>query len=131
MVSKSLLHDHGQALGRSTACAPEPANFQIVAELFKQLGDVSRIRIFWLLCHWQECVTNLSAMMQMSSPVVCHHLKQLKQASLVISHRNGKETYYRTADTEIARTLHRMIETMVQIVCPDTDNEKEGKSHEA
>ena len=26
-------------------------DFQTVADIFKQLGDGSRIRIFWLLCH--------------------------------------------------------------------------------
>ena len=26
-------------------------HFQIVSELFKQLSDPTRIRLFWLLCH--------------------------------------------------------------------------------
>ena len=35
---------------------PSVENFQTVADIFKQLGDGSRIRIFWLLCHCEECV---------------------------------------------------------------------------
>ena len=31
-------------------------HFQIVSELFKQLSDPTRIRLFWLLCHCEECV---------------------------------------------------------------------------
>lgn len=72
---------------------PSVENFQTVADIFKQLGDGSRIRIFWLLCHCEECVINLSAMVNMSSPAVSHHLKQLKAAGLIVSRREGKEVY--------------------------------------
>ena len=97
---------------------PSTDNFQTVADIFKQLGDGSRIRIFWLLCHCEECVINLSAMVSMSSPAVSHHLRQLKAASLIVSRREGKEVYYRAADTQRAQLLHRMIEQLVSITCP-------------
>lgn len=48
-------------------------SFQTVADVFKQLSDSSRVRIFWLLCHCEECVIDLSAMVGMSSPAVSHH----------------------------------------------------------
>ena len=35
-------------------------SFQTVADVFKQLSDSSRVRIFWLLCHCEECVIDLS-----------------------------------------------------------------------
>ena len=69
-------------------------SFQTVADVFKQLSDSSRVRIFWLLCHCEECVINLSAMVDMSSPTVSHRLKQLKSAGLIVSRRDGKEVYY-------------------------------------
>ena len=92
--------------------------FQTVSELFRQLGDGSRIRIFWLLCHWEECVINLSALVKMSSPAVSHHLRQLKAAGLILSRREGKEVYYKAANTPQAQLLHRMIEQLVEIACP-------------
>ncbi len=93
--------------------------FQIVAEVFKQLGDTTRIRIFWLLCHCEECVLNISAMMKMSSPAVSHHLRPLKNSGLIVSRREGKEVYYRAADTEQSRLLHQMIERVMEITCPE------------
>ena len=93
-------------------------DFQTVADIFKQLGDGSRIRIFWLLCHCEECVINLSSMVEMSSPAVSHHLKQLKAGGLIVSRRDGKEVYYKAAETERAQLLHHMIEAMVEIACP-------------
>ena len=97
-----------------------------VADIFKQLGDGSRIRIFWLLCHCEECVINLSAMVDMSSPAVSHHLKQLKSAGLIVSRRDGKEVYYRAADTEPAQNFHHMIEWLVKIACPSQVETQKG-----
>jgi len=94
-------------------------HFQIVAEVFKQLGDTTRIRIFWLLCHCEECVLTISAMMKMSSPAVSHHLRPLKNSGLIVSRREGKEVYYRAADTEQSRLLHQMIERVMEITCPE------------
>ena len=93
--------------------------FQTVAEIFKQLGDTTRVRIFWLLCHCEECVINISAMMEMSSPAVSHHLRPLRNRGLIVSRRVGKEVYYRAADTEQSRLLHQMIEQVMEISCPD------------
>lgn len=119
MTSTPLPHDHGQPPEPTLAAMPDTESFQTIAELLKQLGDSSRIRIFWLLCHCEECVINLSAMMKMSSPAISHHLKQLKSSGLIVSRRSGKEVYYRAADTQQAKLLHRMIETLLQINCPD------------
>ena len=91
---------------------PSVDDFQTVADIFKQLGDGSRIRIFWLLCHCEECVINLSSMVEMSSPAVSHHLKQLKAGGLIVSRREGKEVYYKAAETEQAQLLHHMIEAI-------------------
>ena len=118
MGEHRLPHDHGQSIERELEHMPSVDQFQIAADLFKQLGDGSRIRIFWLLCHCEECVINLSSMVEMSSPAVSHHLKQLKAARLIVSRREGKEVYYRAAGTLQAQLLHRMIEELVEIACP-------------
>ena len=114
-----LPHNHGENTENLLSQLPSAEDFQIVPELFKQLSDCSRIRIFWVLCHCEECVINLSAMMEMTSPAVSHHLKQLKAAGLIVSRREGKEVYYRAADTRQVELLHNMIEALIAISCPD------------
>ena len=94
-------------------------NFQTVAAVFKQLSDSSRLRIFWLLCHYEACVVNISALVDMTSPAVSHHLRQLRPSGLIVSRREGKEVYYRAADTEQSRLLHRVIEETMAISCPE------------
>ncbi|MCX4339409.1 MAG: metalloregulator ArsR/SmtB family transcription factor [Lachnospiraceae bacterium] len=120
MEEMKLPHHHGE--GPKTALIREQLDqidyFQAVAEVFKQLGDTTRIRIFWLLCHCEECVLNISALMKMSSPAVSHHLRPLKNSGLIVSRREGKEVYYRAADTQESRLLHEMIEQVMEITCP-------------
>ena len=118
MSDKTLPHDHGQSIEKELEHMPSSDDFQIVADIFKLLGDRNRVRIFWLLCHCEECVLNLSSMVGMSSPAVSHHLKQLRASRLIVSRREGKEVYYKAADTEQAQFLHHAIEQTVKITCP-------------
>lgn len=119
MDERKLPHDHGQSMERELDHMPSAEDFQTAADIFKQLGDGSRIRIFWLLCHCEECVLNIAAIVNMSSPAVSHHLRLLKNSGLIVSRREGKEMYYRTADTELAQMLHHMIEKIGRITCPE------------
>ena len=118
MSNQALPHDHGQNSGQKFDHMPGIRDFQTVSDIFKQLGDGSRIRIFWILCHCEECVINLSALVDMSSPAVSHHLKQLKAGGLIVSRREGKEVYYKAAETEQVQLLHHAIEDLVKISCP-------------
>lgn len=111
-------HNDQQELGGICQQLAQLQDFQRISDLFKQLGDSSRIRIFWLLCHCEECVVNISAMVDMTSPAVSHHLRQLKTNGLLLSRREGKEVYYRAADTKQSRLLHQTIETLMEITCP-------------
>ena len=121
MPNLSLPHDHGQPIDHVLEYMPKEQDLQIVSDIFKQLCDGSRLRIFWLLCHCEECVINLSSIVGMSSPAVSHHLRQLKRSGLIVSRRDGKEVYYKAATTKQAQCLHQTIEKMVEISCPATE----------
>ena len=118
MEIQRLPHDHSQKIERKLESMPSAEDFQAIAVLLKQLGDGSRLRLFWLLCHGEECVINLSAMVGMSSPAVSHHLRQLASAKLIVSRREGKEVYYTAAQTEQAQLFHHMVERLIEIHCP-------------
>ncbi len=111
-------HNHNENIDIIYEYAAQTENFQTVSNIFKQLSDSNRLRIFWFLCHCEECVINISAIMQMSSPAVSHHLRQLKASHLIVSRREGKEVYYKAADTKQAHLLHSMLEQLVDISCP-------------
>ncbi len=121
MEEHVLPHQHHPSTSRLTEQIPDAADFQTTAAAFKQLSDPTRLRIFWILCHCEECVINIASMMEMSSPAVAHHLRLLRAAGLVESHRRGKETYYRASQAKKAQTLHHMIEQMMDISCVRED----------
>ena len=128
MEHTGLPHDHGEEQNHTAAMREllrGEAHFQSVADIFRQLGDPSRIRIFWLLCHCEECVVNIADMVEMSSPAVSHHLRVLKDSGLLSSRRDGREVYYRAADTTQSRLLHEMIEQVMDVACPRWREEAE------
>ena len=107
MTDTRLPHDHGQSIEKELDQMPGAEVFQTAADIFKQLGDGNRVRIFWILCHCEECVINIASMVGMSSPAVSH----------ITSRRSGKEMYYKAAETEQAQLLHHVIEQIVQVTC--------------
>lgn len=118
MNTSNLPHNHNNTDIEFLNDAPEFETFQSAADVLKILGDANRIRIFWILCHCEECVSNLSAITDMSSPAVSHHLKLLKSYDLVTRRREGKEMYYTAAKSPTVELLHHTIEDMISISCP-------------
>ena len=121
MANNVLPHDHGNIkdLEAFSKLLAETDGFDNVSRILAQMVDGTRMRIFWLLCHYEGCVTNISAIMNMSSPAVSHHLRSLRESGLIQSRRVGKEVYYKAVDTTEARYLHHMIEDLMEIACPE------------
>lgn len=113
-----LPHNHGHNIEKIDFASKEK-ECQNMADIFKLLSDNTRIRIFWILCHYEECVINLAALLKMTSPAISHHLKQLKICGLITNRREGKEVYYKAADTKEAKLIHQMIENFLEITCPE------------
>lgn len=118
MDHTALPHTHHQGTAEVLEQLPSMSEFSQLADLFKLLGDPTRLRLFWLLCHCEECVLNLATMMEMSSPALSHHLRILKSNGLISSRRDGKEVYYKAAEAPRAQALHESMESMAQISCP-------------
>ena len=118
MSRTPLPHNHGDALVLLLEHMPEEGAFAGGAEIFRQLGDPSRLRVLWLLCHCEDCGINLAAALGMSHAAVSHHLKVLRLHGLITSRRSGKEIYYTLADTQTARLVHRMVDDLFRLTCP-------------
>ena len=65
-----------------------------VAELFKALGDETRLAIVQMLLGKELCVCDVLDAFDMSQPTISHHLKILRQAGIVQDERQGKWIYY-------------------------------------
>ena len=72
-----------------------------VAELFRAFSDTSRVRILYALSSQEMNVGSLSKAVGVSESAVSHHLRGLRQMSLVVARRDGKEVFYHIEDEHI------------------------------
>ena len=81
------------------------------AELFRALGDPSRVRIVNVLATSRQavCVCNLTEPLGLSQPTVSHHMRKLLEAGLVEREQRGKWAYF-SLDTEAAARLARLVD---------------------
>lgn len=60
--------------------------------LFKALGEPTRLKIIKLLADRELCVCDLEEIMQISQPRISQHLKVLKHAGLVNERKEGQRS---------------------------------------
>jgi len=76
-----------------------------LAEIFKMLGDPTRLRILATLVGGERCVHELCARLQMSQPAISHQLRILRGARLVRPRRAGREIFYTLDDAHVTVLL--------------------------
>ena len=72
-----------------------------ICEIFKLLGDPSRMRIVAALRIKELCVGDIAALMEISLSGVSHQLRLLKKSRIVKTRRDGKMMYYSIDDEHI------------------------------
>lgn len=115
-LENELPHNHGNTIKELVKVMPTTEAFIEAAFYFSQIGDGTRLKIFWLLCHTEECGINLAAIMGISSAAVSHHLKTLKLKQLIQGRRIGKEIYYTKTNHPVANLLHELIDKYFELV---------------
>ena len=82
-----------------------PATAKDVADLFRLLGDATRVRLLSALSLGERCVTDLSVMVDISESAVSHQLRLLRAARLVRVRRQGRMAFYALDDEHVVRVL--------------------------
>lgn len=77
-----------------------------LSELFKVLGDHTRIRILHALFQSELCVCDLSAILDMSQSAISHQLRVLRTTKVVKHRKDGKNVYYSLDDQHIFSILN-------------------------
>jgi len=79
------------------------ADLHGLAELFKALGDPTRVRILEALSLAELCVCDLATVLGMTQSAVSHQLRVLRAAKLVKYRREGKNAFYSLDDQHVER----------------------------
>ena len=77
-----------------------------VSEVFKLLGDPTRVRLVDALTHGERCVCDLATLVGMTESAVSHQLRLLRGARLVRVRRSGRLAYYSLDDHHVIGLLH-------------------------
>jgi len=81
-----------------------------LAETFKVLGDVTRVRILDALARDEVAVCDLAEMLGVTQSAVSHQLRLLRHARLVKSRRDGQHIYYTLDDHHIVGLFEQGLE---------------------
>lgn len=72
-----------------------------VVDVFKLFGDQTRLNIMLSLFDTELCVHDICKVVNMSQSAVSHQLRNLREAKLVKSRRDGKEVLYSLDDEHV------------------------------
>jgi DNA-binding transcriptional ArsR family regulator len=76
------------------------------AEQFGLVGDPTRMKICWLLCHHRELsVGDIAETLGVSVSVVSHSLRKLRALHLVRARRKQRRVFYHLADPAFRQVL--------------------------
>ena len=81
-----------------------------LAETFRILGDVTRVRILDALSRAELCVQDIARHIDLSESAVSHQLRLLRNTRLVKPRRAGRQVFYTLDDQHIVRLFAQGLE---------------------
>lgn len=79
----------------------DPAALERLTDIFRVLGDPTRLRILDALSRGELCVGDLAAGLGVTESAVSHQLRLLRTARLVRARRDGRMIFYSLHDTHV------------------------------
>lgn len=81
-----------------------------LAELFKALGNPTRVKILRALAVSELCVCDIAAIVGLSQSAVSHQLRFLRMSRFVKFRRDGKMAYYSLDDDHVRSLIEQGLE---------------------
>ena len=100
-------HVHEDTVREVLESQPREDQLDKLADLYKMLGDPTRIKILNALWVSELCVCDLTAILGLNQSAVSHQLRLLKSASLVKYRREGRVVFY-SLDDEHVQQIYSM-----------------------
>ncbi|MFQ6105972.1 MAG: ArsR/SmtB family transcription factor [Thermoplasmata archaeon] len=84
--------------------------FHRLSEMFKALGDGTRIRILYALSKDELCPCELAVLLGSSMSAISHQLRLLRALDFVRSRREGKNVRYSLYDEHVGQLLRTTVD---------------------
>ncbi len=106
---------HPQTICLARAAMLDDRRVQDLAEMFKILGDPTRIKILHALSRQELCVCDIAETLGMNQSAVSHQLRTLRGARLVKFRKDGKEAWYSLDDDHVISLMCQGLEHISHI----------------
>ncbi len=94
-----------------------------LAEIFRMMGDSSRLGIFLTCMDEPVSVGDIVNRLGLSQSLVSHHLRLLRASRILRAERRGKQVFYSAVDDHIRRVIADMVDHVTE---PDHDGAEGG-----
>ncbi len=81
-----------------------------LAETFRVLGDLTRVRILMSLVGEELCVRDIALGLELTDSAVSHQLRILRNSRLVKFRKDGKNVLYSISDEHVATIFREGLE---------------------
>jgi len=88
--------------------------FREWADLYKVLGDKTRLHLLALLAKGPRCVCELVDVLGVSQPTVSHHLSRMRQLGLLQERRRGQWVFYTLVEDRLP-CFHSLLESLPDV----------------
>ncbi len=95
---------------KTTQNLPNTEDIRQIADIFKALGDPSRLKIILALFDRELCVCDIAAVCRQSDSAISHQLRLLRNLKLVKNRRDGKIVYYSLDDDHVISLITQSLE---------------------
>ena len=103
LCERRIIHEDRLETARETL--PADSFIQNMSELFKTMGDPSRVKILMALDVQEMCVCDLAALLGVSESAASHQMRTLRSMRLVKNRREGQVLYYRLIDDHVMQLI--------------------------
>lgn len=78
-----------------------------LSNLFKCMGDPTRVKILNILMNTEACVCDIAALTNMTHSAISHQLRVLKMSRIVKTRKSGKVVYYSLDDDHVKDIFYK------------------------
>lgn len=109
IISSPVCHvtcfEHEKVARIKAELAKEEQLLPQLAELYKLLGNVTRLKILLALAHGELCVCDVSHVLGLTIAATSHQLKLLRSQGWLTMRNDGKMVYYRVHNESLLKAL--------------------------
>ncbi len=114
---------HADKVNQSVQAMPPLTGIRQMADIFKALGDPSRLKIVLALHSNELCVCDIAAVCMQSESAVSHQLRLLRALKVVRYRREGKIVFYSLDDAHVMALITQSLDHVAHL----PENDSEGK----